>query len=397
MWANAQVPSRDDVDARGGAPWYLRLGAWIGIGTSPGALMAGAGMAAVGAPVATLVGVAAGVVLLTALAVANGVRGQRLGAPTVELARRVFGPRAGPRVVATLITMGVAGWSGVYFGVAGTALATLLGVPVWLACLPVAATVWLIYRGGFRRWNLLVGLTGVAAVAVAVLSYAAIRPGGGAPAVVAGDGVAQVGQALLIAGLVVSFAAVFALRSPDFTWDARHPRDVWRAGAVLALTLLVFLLLGVGIYRQLGQWDLAQLVHRSTRPALGALLLTLSVLAPVVSGLHSGALGLARVAGWRAHAGAALVLVSALTLGATGFHVRLLGFMAVIGAVLAPVMPVLLLAGARYRARHGWAAWLAGSGTSLALVALGVPVHVVVGICVAAAGMVLAARVDPAA
>ncbi|HSK95620.1 MAG TPA: hypothetical protein VK891_03305, partial [Euzebyales bacterium] len=358
MWVNAQVPLRNQAEARGGAPWYLRLGAWIGIGTSPGALMAGAGMAAVAAPVATLVGVVAGVLLLSALAVANGVRGQRLGAPTVELARRVFGPRAGPRVVATLITMGVAGWSGVYFGVAGAALAALFGMPVWLACVPVAATVWLVYRGGFRRWNLLVGLTGVAAVAVAVFSYAAIRPGAAPPPVLVGGGVAQAGQVLLIAGLVVSFAAVFALRSPDFTWDARAPRDVWRAGAVLALTLLVFLLLGVGIYRQLGQWDLAQLVHRSTRPALGALLLTLSVLAPVVSGLHSGALGLSRVAGWHPHAGAAMVLTCALALGATQFHVRLLGFMAVIGAVLAPVLPVLLLAGSRYRSRHGWAAWL---------------------------------------
>lgn len=376
-------------------PWYLRLGAWIGIGTSPGALMAGAGMASVGAPVATVAGIAAGVVLLTTLAVANGVRGQSLRAPTVEMAQRVFGARVGPAVVAGLITMGVAGWSGVYFGVTGAATAGLLGVPVWAVCLPLGIGVWLVYRGGFRRWNALVALTGAASVAVAMFSYGAIEPSGVAVPVARVALGQQVGQVLLVTGLVVSFAAVFALRSPDFTWDARAPRDVWRAGGVLALTLVVFLLLGAGIYRQLGEWDLAQLVTRSTMPALGATLLTLSAVAPVVSGLHSGALGLSQVAGWRPRPGAAVVLVTAMALGATQFHVRLLGFMTVIGAVLAPVIPVLLFAGPRYRTRHGWSAWFAGSGTSLALAALGVPVHVVAGVCVSMVAMFVASRADP--
>ncbi len=170
MAGDAQVPTRTSV------PWYLRLGAWIGIGTSPGALMAGAGMASVGAPVATVAGIAAGVVLLTTLAVANGVRGQSLRAPTVEMAQRVFGARVGPAVVAGLITMGVAGWSGVYFGVTGAATAGLLGVPVWAVCLPLGVGVWVVYRGGFRRWNALVALTGAASVAVAMFSYGAIEP-----------------------------------------------------------------------------------------------------------------------------------------------------------------------------------------------------------------------------
>lgn len=377
------------------APWYLRLGAWIGIGTSPGALMAGAGMASVGAPVATVVGIVVGVVLLTTLAVANGVRGQVLRAPTVEMAQRVFGERVGPAVVAALITMGVAGWSGVYFGVTGAATAELLDIPVWAVSLPMGVGVWLVYAGGFRRWNLLVALTGAASVAVALFAYGAIEASVPAAPATPGAIGQQVGQALLVAGLVVSFAAVFALRSPDFTWDARQRRDVWRAGGVLALTLAVFLLLGAGIYRQLGEWDLAQLVTRSTMPALGALLLTLSAVAPVVSGLHSGAIGLSQVAGWRPRPGAAVVLGTAMVLGATQFHVRLLGFMAVIGAVLAPVIPVLLLAGPRYRSRHGWAAWSAGSATSLALASVDVPVHVVAGLCVSVAGMVMASWFDP--
>ena len=377
------------------APWYLRLGAWIGIGTSPGALMAGAGMASVGAPVATVVGIVVGVVLLTTLAVANGARGQVLRAPTVEMAQRVFGERVGPAVVAALITLGVAGWSGVYFGVTGAATSDLLGIPVWAVSLPMGGGVWLVYGGGFRRWNLLVALTGVASVAVALFAYGAIEAS--APVAPAAPNTIgqQAGQALLVAGLVVSFAAVFALRSPDFTWDARHRRDVWRAGGVLALTLVVFLLLGAGIYRQLGEWDLAQLVTRSTMPALGAILLTLSAVAPVVSGLHSGALGLSQVAGWRPRPGAAVVLGTAMALGATQFHVRLLGFMAVIGAVLAPVIPVLLFAGPRYRPRHGWAAWFVGSASSLVLASMDVPVHVVAGLCVSVAGMVVASWLDP--
>jgi hypothetical protein len=52
------------------------------------------------------------------------------------------------------------------------------------------------------------------------------------------------------------------------------------------------------IQARTGSWVLADLVARTATPFPGALLLTLSVVAPSVSGLHSGALGLERLLGW---------------------------------------------------------------------------------------------------
>jgi cytosine permease len=76
-----------------GVPWYLRLGAWIGIGTSPGALVTGASIASVTSGWLTGGAVVLGAFALTGLAVANGVRAQRHGTPAVRLAALALGPR----------------------------------------------------------------------------------------------------------------------------------------------------------------------------------------------------------------------------------------------------------------------------------------------------------------
>jgi cytosine permease len=374
-------------------PWYLRLGAWVGIGTGPGALMAGGGIAQVTDSPWRLPSVLLGVLALTSLAVLSANLGRRRGKAAVGLAEQAFGGRWGERLVAACVVAGVSGWAGLYIGLSAGALHLRWDVNPLATALLLGVGFWMLYRTGFRRWNLMVVLTGAAALAVAVLVSSSVvaDPAPREAATFPGPE-----GALFGAGIVVAYAAVFALRAPDFTWDAQRGADVVRAGLVMAATLLMFLAIGVGIYAEAGSWDLSDLVNRTTAPTLGALLLLLSAIAPTVSGLHSGALGIRRLAGWPQPLGAAAIALAGAVLGAFRFDLLLIPFLGVLGAVMPPVLGVVLLRTARNRDWHAWAAWLAGSAAALALLARGYPAHVLAGIAVSGALLLLLALAVPA-
>lgn len=366
-----------------GAPWYLRLGAWVGIGTGPGALMSGGGVAEVTGSAWLWVALTVGAVLLTGLAVANAFVGQRRRAATAGLAARAFGSRGGPRVVSALIAIGTSLWTGFYIGVAAGALGYLLNVNAAVAALPVAGALLVIHRSGFERWNLIVGLTGGAALAVGVLVFFGIP---GTAQATGREGAWT--SALVGAGVVVAYAAVFSVRVADFTWDARRGRDTLWAALTLLATLTVFLVLGAGIFLRAGSWELADLVNRTRVPAAGASLLALSIVAPAVSGLHSAALALRHLFDWPERWGAVLSASVGAILGATRFDLRLVAFLDVLGAVVPPVLPVLLLRSDHHRDVHAWLAWASGATVGLAALAVDLPAHVLLSIAVSGAVMV---------
>lgn len=326
-----------------------------------------------------------GAVLISALCVAHGLVGRRLRVVTVDLAEQTFGASAGPRLVAVLITVGVACWAGFYIGLIAGALGDVLDVtPPWVA-LVLGSAFWLIYRAGFRQWNAAVGLTGLLALGVGVLALT------GVPSATSAQPVADPAFGSLAAGVgsVVAYAAVFAVRVPDFTHDAPRARDVVLPGLALFASLVAFLALGAAIQARSGSWDLAHLVARSATPQVGALLLVLSVLAPSVGGIHSGAIGLARLFGWSHLVGAAAVAVVAALLGAARFDLLLLPFLAILGTVMPPVVAVLMLRQDGRRPWHGWTAWAAGSVASLAALAARLPMSVLLGIVIAAGCMLV--------
>lgn len=270
------------MTAEARAPWYLRAGAWIGIGTGPGALATGGGVAALLAPTELWIAIPLGVLVLGFLAGSQGIQGRRERAPLVELARRSFGERAGPKAIGLLVALGVVGWTGFYIGISSGAISELAGIPVPPIALASAATLWLIHRSGRNIWDAMVALTGVAALLVAGLVFAGI------PAEdVSGDvSSLRLPETLGGAGAVVAYAAVFAVRVADFTWDVERDRDVMRAAIVMVLTLVVFVGLGAAIYLRAGAWDFADLTNRTSQPLAAVALLALSAIAPSVSALH---------------------------------------------------------------------------------------------------------------
>lgn len=367
----------------------MRLGAWIGIGTSPGGLITGGGIAAsIGRPWQVPAAVL-GAMLLATLAVLTANRGWALRETTVELARRTFGGAGGERVVAVLITLGVCGWGGLYVGLSAGAMQELWGWPTIVTSALLGSILFALYRTGFKRWNLMVAVTGLAAIAVALMVAAGVDVTEGATAAPRFEGPTGL---LFGVGIVVAFGAVFALRAADFTWDARAGSDSIRAGAVMAVAMVVFLLLGVSIYHRAGSFDLSSLVTQTRLPVVGALLLSTSAIAPAVSGLHSGALSLHRLLGWREEFGAATVALAGASLGAGRFDLKLLGFLSLLGAVMPPLIGVILLRDERNRDWHAWAAWVAGSAAALGLLFGGYPIHVLVGVVISGLTVIILGR-----
>jgi hypothetical protein len=340
------------------------------------------------------VSLVAGAASLTALAVAQAFVGQRRNAATVALTARAFGGQAGPRLAAGMIVIGATLWAGFYVGVASGAVGYLARAPAAWAAPLVALGVWVVHRSGFRRWNVFVALTGVAALVVGVLVFVGVPVASTPPPAVQGGWPAV----LIGAGAVVSYAAVFSVRVPDFAWDAPRRRDVVFCGGTLLATLLVFLGLGAGVYLRAGSWELADLVTQTRLPIAGAALLLLSVVAPTVSGMHSTALAVEQVAGWAHRWTTALVAVVATVLGATRFDLQLLPFLDLLGALVPPLLPVLLLdPGGRRGRAWAWGAWLSGAVLAATMLVAGMPAHVLVGLGLSAlvAGMARLRRSTP--
>lgn len=314
--------------------------------------------------------------------------GSKGASSLVELARRSFGERAGPKAIGLLVALGVVGWTGFYIGIASGAISELAEIPVPPIALASAATLWLIHRSGRNIWDAMVALTGVAALLVAGLVFVGI------PAEdVSGDvSSLRLPETLGGAGAVVAYAAVFAVRVADFTWDVERDRDVIRAAIVMVLTLVVFVGLGAAIYLRAGAWDFADFTNRTSQPLAAVALLALSAIAPSVSALHSGGLALRTLWNRSVGAGAAVVALVGGVLGGWRFDLMLLPFLGVLGVVIPPVLGVMLVRREGQPPVDAWSAWTAASLAGATASLMGLPGSVAIGLCVSAGFMWMLGR-----
>src|SRR6476620_4597493 len=99
--------------------WLRRIGPWVGIGTSPAALMMGGGVAEKVQGAAMLAAIAVGVLLLAGLAAAQGMLGQREGLTLAGLYARVLRTPAGRRTASLAMLAMMLGWFALNTSVAG--------------------------------------------------------------------------------------------------------------------------------------------------------------------------------------------------------------------------------------------------------------------------------------
>ena len=360
--------------------WLRRLGPWVGIGTSPAALMTGGGVAEGLRGGELVAAIVVGVALLTVLAVVQGMLGQRTGAPLAALTAGPLG-REGSRLTASVVMLAMMlGWFGVNAGVAGVALARLAGIP------DVAGVI-----------LLTVAMLGIVALGLSVLSWSALVAG------IATASLAAYGLHLALADhdatlsgghtatdpigflpavtLVIGYGAAFSLRTPDFTHDLARPRQVvWCALTGLAAPVLAFALAGAVLQAATGEWDLADVLRGLGSSNVAYLFVAVGFTGSILTNLWSGALSLQDAAPRVTHRGALLTVAAVgAVLAAAGFDDLMLSWLTVMALAAPGLVAVCVIhAARRERVEDGWraaglAAWGGGFACGLGLYLAGSP------------------------
>ena len=354
--------------------WLRRIGPWVGLGTSPAALMLGGGLGEGLAGGSLVVALVVGVVLLAGLAAAQGVLGQRTGMSLAQLTAGPLGARGSRRTASVVMLAMMLGWFGVNAGVAGVAVARLVGVPDALGVVAFAMLMLVVAsRGlGVLSWSALVaGLATVVLAGWGLHLAFAHRP------ITLSGGEAAQHPTSIVTGivLVVGYGAAFSLRAPDFTHDlARTRQVVWCALAGLAIPVVVFGLAGAALQAATGTWDLADVMRDLGSPELAYLFVALGFVGSVLTNVWSGGLSLTdAVPRLSRRAGQTIVAGAGAVIAAAGFTDLMLPWLAVMALAAPGLVAICVLHAARGgRTTLGWgmtglACWAAGFACGIAL------------------------------
>lgn len=369
--------------------WSARAGAWLAIGSSPAALVLGAGIAdrhGGPAPAGPLV---VGVLLMAGLLAAQGALG--VAAPRGEgLTLSALAPRylkgRSRAVLNASLGLAMIGWFGFNVGLGGAAAAQLLGVPGPVGPLLLGLPVVALSSGGISRWNPLAIITTCSAlVLVGVVTMRLAAPG--TPVAVSS---APLTPAIMDVAALVGYVAVFSVRAPDFSVGLRGPRDLWACVGLLVVPTVLVLLAGVSLNLGTGSVDLVGTLAGPDGLAIGNLLVALAVIAPAFTTTYSGSLALRSVAPLSQRTAVLAVALPGLLLAALRFDRQLLPWLTVLAAVLPPLVVPMAAEGARRRrgeVSHLVPLWTfaPASATAVALTVANQPTAPLVGLAIAAA------------
>ncbi len=368
--------------------WQDVLGAWLGIGTAPGALIVGAGMASRhGGPV-PLISILISFVAMFAILWFPGLMGLIPpvgdGGKLTEVAPRYFMPGM-QRILAALIALGMIGWFGFNVGLGGAALSSLIRLPGYVGPVFIGVSVLIFSLLGIRRWNGLAALTTIAVIVLVVLI--SIRYSAHLMPVTLSFRNPQ----LMIADIAtfVGYVAVFSLRAPDFTAGFTSRRDLIVSVLLLCAPVVLISLAGIGLQRGTGSTNLVGILAQPGGLAFGNLLVFLAVIAPSFTILYSGAPALRIAVGLDETVGMFVISVIGLGLAVARFDLFLINWLGLLAALLPPL--VVPMAAEASRRRRGWEPhhvpiwlWLPGAFVSVLLTIQNQPTAALFGILVSA-------------
>lgn len=277
-------------------PVLTRIGPWLGLATSPVALVAGGGVAEGLSGAGLVAAVVVGAALLATLAGAQGIVGQREGQPLAPITARVLGT-AGSRYVGSVVMLAMMlGWFGVNVGIAGAATGRLLGLPASAGIAVFAAVLLGIALRGLGILSLAGLAAGIAATALAAYGMYLVLDG---REVTLSGGFTASEPASVAVGvtLMVGYGSAFSLRTPDFTHDLPRTRQVvWCALWGLCVPLIAFALAGALLYAATGDWDLGEALQDLGSARLAYLFVAVGFVGSVLTNIWSGGLALRDVA-----------------------------------------------------------------------------------------------------
>lgn len=362
--------ARGLYDARMSSPpvdaWWKRVGPWVGIGTSPAAVMTGGGLASGMDGTRLILAIGLGVAALCALATVQGIAGQRQGRRLVDMLVPCLGTHGARFAAGTAMALMMLGWFGVNVDAAGTAAARLADVPRPIGVVVFALLALVVTVRGVGHLSAAALVAGLATTVM--VGWSLVLLGGQ-------DRAAPVPPTHSIGvwhgvALVVGYGAAFALRTPDFTRDLARPRQVVACAVVgLGAPLVAFAATGAAVYAATGEWIVADMWHALGAERLGYGIIAVGFFGSVMTNLFSGALAVGSAAGLRPGLAMGAVFGIGLALALAGLASQMLSYLALM-AVTAPGLVVVCVAfsggGTRKWNVSGMVAWAASSTAGIA-------------------------------
>jgi cytosine permease len=367
-----------------GRSWRDVSGAWLGIGTSPGALLIGAGLAArYGGPI-PLISLLLGAGLMFTQLWFSGSLGLKPpyghNADLNGVTPLYFSPMM-QRIIGGVIAIGMIGWTGFNAGLGGAALSALTRLPSWSGPLLLGIPVLLLSLKGIRMWNRLAAVTTLAVMllvgmvlAVLATDQSPVRLTIGSP-----------GDLVLDSAVFLGYIGVFSIRAPDFTVGLKNRRELAAANLLLCLPLTAIALAGVALYMGTGQYDLVGILAAPGGLPIGNLLVAISVIAPLFTTLYSGVPSLKAALGMEERAAMFFITIIGLGLAIARFDLKIIVWVGTLAAMLPPLIVPLAVESTRRRWGRSprmiplWVS-LPGSLLSIGLTLAGSPLALLAGL-----------------
>lgn len=352
--------------------WTSKTGAWLGIGASPGALVLGAVIAERHGGPMPILSVLLGIGLIVLLLWFQGLMGlappNGEGGTLNEVTPRYFGPLM-QRVFGGVLALAMVGWFGFNLGLGGAALSALLMLPQWIGPLLLGLPILGLSLGGLSSWNGLATLTTVSALTLVAL-IAAQFAAQTVPVTISID--SPIYLLRDVAGLT-GYVAVFAVRAPDFTAGLATRKDLAILVGLLCSALLAFTFAGMGLQQGTGSTDLVATLAGPSGLLIGNLLVAVSVISASFTTLYSGAPALQAATG--ANKRLAMIVIAGIgfVLALARFDLYLGSWLAVLAAILPPLLVPMAVEGIRRRRGYEprlvplWT-WIPGSIIAVGLV-----------------------------
>ncbi len=324
------------------------MGAWLGIGASPGALVLGAVIAERHAGPMPVLAVLLGLVLVVLLLWFQGLLGLKPpigeGGPLSEVTPRYFGPLM-QRVFGGVLALAMVGWFGFNLGLGGAALSALFRFPEWIGPLLLGVPILGLSLRGLSSWNGLATLTTVSALILVVLIATQFAAKSVPVNLIAGNPTYLLWD---VAGLT-GYVAVFSVRAPDFTAGLRSRKDLALLVGLLCGALLAFVFAGIGLQLGTGSTDLVATLAGPSGLVIGNLLVAVSVISASFTTLYSGAPALTATTGLKRRRAMLIIGLIGFVLAVARFDLYLGSWLAVLAAMLPPLLVPMAVEGIRRR------------------------------------------------